>query len=97
MKRERSRGHTRKQAGRVGDALTQRRVDRRTPQTPPPNEPARPENEPPSVELEEEWKAAVSYNVGLTSGNADASGVPGQVEDSTHLGGLETSHTTLAA
>jgi hypothetical protein len=51
------------------------------PPMPMPDEPARLENGPPSVELEGEWKAVASCDVGLASDEADASTASGPVED----------------
>ena len=48
---------------------------------PSPDEPARPQNEPPSVELEGERRCIASCDVGLTSAKTDASGASDGVED----------------
>jgi hypothetical protein len=48
---------------------------------PMPDQPARPENEPLSVELEGERRSVASCDVGLTSSDADTTGAPRRVED----------------
>ena len=48
---------------------------------PPPDRPVRPEDKPPSVELEGEWDVLASCNVGLTRVEAYATGVPDGDED----------------
>ena len=49
--------------------------------SPPPDKPARPEDEPPSAELEGEWKIAASCKVRLTGGDTDSPGVSRGDED----------------
>ena len=53
------------------------------PPTPPepPDGPVRPENQPPSAELEGEWDIPASCNVGLTSSDPNALGVSNGDED----------------